>query len=494
MRSVLRWLTLGRLMVLIAFIGILIMAARPPLDTDTYWHLRAGEWQVQHRALLDVDQFSHTRTGAEWVNAYWLAQVIMFGLYAALGDAGLALFTGILALGGMAFVYRQLEGDNLLRSAVLILAALTASIFWSARPQMFSFFLSCVVLYLLWLYQKRGVDRLWLIPPIFVVWGNLHPGFAIGFILLVLAMIGEGARWLVDGIINPVEPVERPTLRPVFRIAVIGLISAVAVSINPYGPKLLLHPFRTVGINTLQTYIEEWSSPNFHQPKAWPFLWMVLGLFAAAGLSRRRLDWRDAIMTSGTAYSGFLAWRNVPTFAVAAAPVLSEHLHAWLTEIGYRLDWNRAPRNAMLAAANWLLLIAVIGGAVFQLRTVLDADHIEATRRAIYPAAAVDFMQREHVPTPVYNASNWGGFLMWQARDYPVYVDGRTDLYDDAFLNEYVRAFQGRPGWEDVLDSGGINTVLITPISPLAQLLDQDEGWEKVYGDEVAVIYVRRAP
>ena len=65
-----------------------------------------------------------------------------------------------------------------------------AAIFWSPRPQMFSFVFSAVVLYLLWLYQQDGKDRLWLIPPIIVLWVNFHGGFAIGFILMVLATIG----------------------------------------------------------------------------------------------------------------------------------------------------------------------------------------------------------------------------------------------------------------------------------------------------------------
>jgi hypothetical protein len=386
-----------------------------------------------------------------------------------------------------------MEGDSLVKSGVMLLAALTASVFWTARPQMMSFFLSCVVLYLLWLYLKRGIDRLWFIPPIFVLWGNLHGGFAIGFILMVLALIGEGARWLIEGQLSPREEDAEPqTIRPMIRIAIIGLVSAAAVSINPYGPQMLFYPFRTVGIGVLRDYILEWSSPDFHQAQAWPFIWMVLALLVTAGLSRRRLDWRDAFMTSGTAYSAFLAWRNVATFAVVAAPVLSVHLHDWLSQLGYRLNWNRAPRSVILAAANWLILAAVIGGAVFQIGKMNSPTLVEETRRNNYPVEAVAFMEREDLPQPMINSYNWGGYLIWAARDYPVYVDGRTDLYDDELLRLYLSITQGQPGWRDRLAQTGANSILIEANSTLGQLLALVEDWEQVYADDVAVIFVRR--
>src|SRR5688572_19235069 len=107
LRKWLRALTLGRFVVLFTFIAVFVMAVRAPLDTDTLWHLRAGEWQVQNQSLLRVDLFSHTRAGEAWINHSWMSQFIIYGFYSALGDAGLALYTAILATAGMYFIYRQ---------------------------------------------------------------------------------------------------------------------------------------------------------------------------------------------------------------------------------------------------------------------------------------------------------------------------------------------------------------------------------------------------
>jgi hypothetical protein len=414
-----------------------------------------------------------------------------------LGDAGLALYTALLATAGMVFVYFQLEGDPIVKAFVLVLATATAAVFWSPRPQMMSFFLSTVVLNLLWLHSKRGVDRLWLIPPIMALWANLHGGFAIGFILMVLSMIGEGARWLLDRALPDAsrdlesDAATFPTLRPVIRIAIVGLVSAAAISLNPYGPSMLLYPFRTVGIGVLRDFIQEWASPNFHERQTWPLIWLLLGTLAAVGISPKRLDWRDAVMVGGTAYSALLAGRNFPTFAIVAAPVLAEHLESWLSARGWRLSWKRLPSSGVFAALNWALLLLILGAGVFKVVYALNPARIDEARRDSVPVEAARFLEAQRPPGPIFNSYNWGGYLIWAARDYPVYVDGRTDLYGDDLLTTYLDTALAGAGWEENLDVAGINTVLVEVNSPLAQALELTQGWERAYQDELAAIYVR---
>jgi hypothetical protein len=491
----LRSLTIVRLLAVITILAVFVMAMRTPLDTDAFWHLRAGEWQVQERTLLRVDRFSHTRAGQPWINHSWLSQVLLYGAYALLGNLGLALYTGLLATAGMVFVYRQCEGDPIVAAFGVVLGAATAAVFWSPRPQMVSFFLSATVLYLLWLYQQKGIDRLWFLPPLMAVWANLHGGFAIGFILMVLATVGEGARWLMDGILGKGgQQEERPTFRPVLRLVVVGLVSAAAVSLNPYGPSMLAYPFRTVGIGVLRDFIQEWASPNFHQPQAWPFIWMLLGTLVAVGLSPRRLDWRDAVMVAGTAYSALLAGRNIATFAIVVTPVLVAHVNAWLDERGYRLKWDRLPVGGLFTTVNWMLLVAVAAAGLVKIAYALDPETYEKALRESLPVEAVACLEEEKPPGLLFNSYNWGGFVIWAARDYPVYVDGRTDLYDDELLRVYLQTYFAQPGWDDNLDEVGINAVLVEPGTPLARLLDVDERWACLCSDEVAVVFVREDP
>lgn len=491
MTRLLRALTFERLIVFITLFAIFVMAVRVPLDTDTFWHLRAGEWMVRQGRLLKTDLFSYTRAGQDWINHSYLSQLLLYGGYVVLGDLGLSLYVAVLATLGMAFVHRLCSGDVFVRAFVLILAAATAAVFWSPRPQMVSFALSAVVYYLLYRYLHDGVDHLWFIPPIMLLWANLHGGFAIGFILMVLALMGELLRVIFDLGLKG-QPLEIAVVR---RLVVIGLVSAALVPLNPYGPRMLLYPFRTVGIGVLRDYIAEWRSPDFHQAQVWPFAAMLLGLVAVVGLSRRRLDWRDLTLTAGTAFLSLLAGRNIALFAIVAAPVIADHLADWLDEMGWPLRPDRVPARGVFLVANWTILVLVGVAGLGKIAFALDPEAVEEARRERLPVAAVEYLESEQPPGPLFNSYNWGGYLIWQARDYPVYVDGRTDLFDDQLLRVYLSIYFVDEGkWLPALNEAGINLVLVESSSPLARVLASQPGWSEAYADDLAVIYARETP
>jgi hypothetical protein len=498
MQRFIRALTIERLVIAVTFIGVFVIAVHIPLDTDTFWHLRAGQWQVQERALLRVDLFSHTRQGQPWINHSWLSQLVLYTSYAALGDLGLALYTAILATLGMAFVYPQCEGNAFVRGFALVLGAATAAVFWSPRPQMMSFALSAVVLYLVWRDHERPDRGLWLIPPIMLVWANLHGGWVIGFIVMALALAGDVARFVFDRLLARRDAVwatdQAPTLHSARRLFVIALASAVAVSVNPYGPSMLTYPFRTVGIGVLRDYIQEWASPNFHERQVWPFLWLLLGTLGVAGLSRRRLDWRDALMVTGTAYLSLLAGRNIALFAIVTTPVLTRHLGAWLGERGWTMRLDRFPTTPPYLVANWAMLLLVGVAGVAKVVYALDPALVEEERAKRLPVEAVAYLEEAHPPGLLFNSYNWGGYLIWEAPDYPVFVDGRTDLYDDELLRLYLEVVAAQDDWKNMLDRGDINLVLIESRSPLAVALSLEPGWRIAYRDDLATIFVREVP
>ena len=73
------WIKEEKLYPLIALFLILIMAVRMPLDTDMWWHLRAGEQTMINKGVYAVDTFSFTRNGSDWINHSWLSQVLKTG-------------------------------------------------------------------------------------------------------------------------------------------------------------------------------------------------------------------------------------------------------------------------------------------------------------------------------------------------------------------------------------------------------------------------------
>ena len=92
-----------------------------------------------------------------------------------------------------------------------------------------------------------------------------------------------------------------------------------------------------------------------------------------------------------------------------------------------------------------------------------------------------------------FNSSRFGGYLMFVG--IPTFIDGRADLFGDAFLQRYVAASSAVGGWlPDLLDRYAVAWTLLEPLSPAAGLLDHLPGWERVYADPDAVIHRRRPP
>ncbi len=498
----LRALTLPRLVVAITFLAIFAMAARVSADSDTWWHLRTGGWIVEHGAVPQTDPFSHTRAGAAWRIPGWIVQVPLFWLFDAFGYAGLNLFTAAAVTLTFALVYPACAGHPLLRAFALVLAAAASGIYWSARPQIVSLVLAAAFALILYDFRRNGRNRLWLLPPLMALWANAHGGFAIGFIFLALTLAGEGLKWLWSLSFGRPSAVSRQPSAlippaPLLGLIAVSFICALAVMLNPAGPEMLFYPFKTVGIGALREFIQEWQSPNFHAAETQPFLWLLLATFAVVALSRRPVDITDLTLVCGTAYLGFLAGRNVPLLAVAAPPLLTRHAAALLEEWRGREGEaaSAPPARAGLLGLNWALLIVIGAAAALKVATVLPASVNERELRRLLPVGASEFIRRERPPGPMFNSYNFGAYLMWALYpDYPVYADGRTDLYDDVFLREYLNVALGRPGYQAVLDRHGVRLVVVEAESLLGDRLLESAGWRELYRDDVAAVYGRAAP
>ena len=489
-----RQLTTQRLTIVVLFVLLFAMAVRTPVDTDTWWHLRSGAYQLEQRTIIRTGLFSHTRAEAPWTNHSWLSQVVLYLVYAVSGghgepgdggNVGLALLTALLATGGMALVYLASPGNTYVRAFALVLGAATAAVFWSPRPQMFTFFFSALVYYLLQRYKYRGDDRLWWIPLIVAVWGNMHAGFATAFILMFGVIAGEVAGNLFDRGGEYVLP-----WRGIGRIGLVMLVSAAALLVNPFGLAILRVPFETVNIGVLQSFIQEWASPNFHERQTWPFIFLLLGVLGFAGVSRKRLDWTDLSLVAGTTFLALTAGRNIALFAVVATPVLARHAESFLEDHGWLLRPSSRVRPTM-AALNWALLILVILGAMGKIAYAVNPAQVASAQEEYLPVRVSRYINTARPAGLMFNSYNWGGYLMFAAPDFPVYVDGRTDLYGDAFLREYLSVVFIREGWREVLDAQGISWVVIEAQSSLASVLRDEPGWHVAYEDEQAVLFER---
>src|SRR5258706_9884096 len=173
----------------ILLFGLLAMTARNAVDPDLWWHLRAGQWIMETGHIPHTDPFSFTRAGSSWVAHEWLSEVTFYEIWKHSGETGLIIFSAIVTTAGFMFLYLRSLGKASWTAAVVTLGALASAPTWGGRPQMFTFALASLLLWLVEIGWEKPRLLLW-IPPLFLLWLNLHAGFAFGPVLLVAFCLG----------------------------------------------------------------------------------------------------------------------------------------------------------------------------------------------------------------------------------------------------------------------------------------------------------------
>jgi len=478
------------LIVLVA--GVAAMAVRPSFDTDTWWHLRAGQWIVENGRVPTTDPFSSTMRGGPWKYPGWLAQVVLLGFYRVGGLTGLTLFTATFVAMAMMFLWPRLEGPLVLRAAVILLAAATSAVYWSARPQIISFALAAVFLWALASWREPGRRwRVWALPVGMAIWVNVHGGFAIGFLLVALELLAEVLDLLLGLLARRrplVEAWARRRTGVMTLAAVLGLCFAAAAA-NPYGPGILSYPLRTASIPVLQERIQEWQPPDFQNPQLAPFLVSLLTLLALLAVSRRPCTASAVIQTVGWTAMALLAVRNVPIFALVAAPIHSRHAGATIEPLVETLRSRpAAPERPRLNFALGLVLTAAVGVWIaVQTSPSRNRDHLAS----LVPLEAFGYLKAHRPAGTLLNDYNWGGYVLWDLYPtYPSFVDGRTDVFSEAVFDDYLRLWTAGEGWEAAMARYDIGVVLLPPDSPLLDALRR-AGWREAFREDAAVVMVR---
>jgi hypothetical protein len=478
-----------RVFVFILALGLFIMAARSVTDPDVWWHLRTGQLTVQNHRVFHNDPYSFTRFDDRWVDHEWLSQVFIWGLYRVAGWAG--LIAGFAAIIAAAFllVFRRSPGQPYIAGAVVVWGAVASIPCWGVRPQMLTLLLASIFLLLL----ERSYEcpkLLWWLPPLMLLWVNLHAGFALGIAFVFLFLIGDG----LDVAFGYKDPqLSRTRFR---QLALVAAICSAAVAVNPYGFAMYRYPFETLHSRAMQAYIGEWFSPNFHQPRYLPTLFLMLATLVLPALSPRRLRPRELLLLTVTTYAALRSVRHIPIYVLVAAPLLSAMIAACLREKGKTalLDAPRHPLTPAKLVANAILF------AGFLLFTIMRLHYVVVRQPAIeakeFPAAAASFLMTSRPPGPLLNHYNWGGYFIWKLFPaYKVYIDGRADLYGDAFMDQFAATYylKGK-SWQDPLSEWGIRTIVLPPDAPLTVALRGMPGWKEVFADSRAVVLTRTEP
>lgn len=469
----------------LAYLGFLAYGKGLLGDPDTYWHVAAGRWILDHGAVPFQDPFSHSMRGAPWTAHEWLSEVILALAHQAGGWAGVVAVAALAFASTLAiltrFLLKNLDPVHVLMFVAF--AAMMAAPHLHARPHVLA-----MPLMVIWTaHLARAGDRgttpsLWLLP-VMALWANLHGGFTLG-LALSLAFALEGV--LSARKINQ-------TAKAVKSWGLFVGLSFISALLTPHGIKGLLFTLQILGGSYALDHIGEWQSPNFHSVQPLE-IWLLFGL-AVAFHQGLRLPLMRLVLLLGLLHLALKHGRNIELIGLLTPLFLAEPLARQWREraaAGRQLAKVDLFFQALARPASQRTAVVTMAGLALITLLVVQLDTLRPEETAT-PSAAVEAARNAHLTGPVLNEYGLGGYLIYAG--IPPFIDGRADMYGDDFLKEYMEAvsLKSPDGLPKLLQKYRIEWTLMPPESPAVALLDHLPEWRRLYADKTAVVHVRKS-
>lgn len=471
-----RALLIGLLCAVSAFV-CLRGATEAVADPDIGWHLRTGEWILQHHAFPHADPFSRVNGGSPWQAYSWLFDLILLKVYTLMKLRGLMVFTAaMMALTGAAVYHMtsRLQGDFTQRMVLTIATTFCLSQMSTPRPWLFTILCFALEMDILMRARQSGRSRelAWL-PLLFVLWANVHIQFIDGLLVLgIAAMEPLIQRWWKTGTHGVAARNLWLTLG----------VCAAAACLNPYGPGIYKVAWQLGSQRGVLDTVTEMMALPFRT--AGDFVLLFMALAAAGVLFRyRQLAPFETLMLAVAAVLSFRSRRDLWVMAITACAILA----AGLPVRAEREDRRGLPQWAIALSA--VTAVAAFAATVFLLQ--VNNQRLEKLLAEKMPVQAVEVVKDRHYTGALFNTYDWGGFLIWNLRE-PVSIDGRAALYGDQAINRSRETWFGGPKWatDPALQSAGV--VIAPDGAALTQLLRTDSRFELTYEDKVAAVFVAR--
>ncbi len=445
---------------------------------------------MTNRTIPTRDLFSYLTPPPAWTAHEWLSEVTMAVIYRTSGLTGIVIFFSILIAVTHVLLYRSLKAishDIVLVIGITAIAVATSSTHWLARPHLFSLAFTLVWYQVLDDFQFGHKNRLIYLPFLMLLWVNFHGGFVIGLLLLVIYACGN---FLVA--LTAAPSIAEQSFDKAKQFTVSAVLCVAVTVINPRGYEILFFPFKVASDRTLMDAVAEFLSPNFHQ--ALPFKYMLLLLMASLAWSRLRLHPIEVGLIVFFTYMALYSVRYVSLFAVIVSRPLLRTLENIISQMSPRMlelysrrSENLAAIEASMSHYQWPA-IAVLTTAMLAQFGFL---HFEFSKNR-FPVAAVEFLKREAIAGNVFNSDKFGDYMIFATwPQYRVFIDGRSDMYGAARINDYLSIADGQPKWQQTIDKYNISWVFFDPRAPIAAILKSQKNWSLIYNDEVASIFVR---
>ena len=398
------------LIITFLFLSLITMFNR--VDPDVYWHIKTGEWILQN-GIPTTDTFSYW--GGNFIAHEWLFDIIIYLIYSLGGYIGVKLISFILIGTSLYLGFNISENKNKNNVFVYLLPLLMWVVYigqLEPRPQLFSLLIMIITIYLL---DKN--KHLYLIPIFTLFLSNVHGGL-VAIIALTIAV------YLISYIFDNIGKLNVKNI--VTYISIIGAVLA-SMMINPYGLESITYGSKMPDyvLNNVQEF-----QPLIQGSNNIFILFIILVPLACMAYSKKA-KLIDILMVSMATMMSMIYCRMILFWVPIIIIYSSSYIDFTLKDILHKFV-RIPPIKLSTSVISEIFVFVFI--TIFAMNLGNISLENSEDNNIFAPKIITNYIEENNIDVEnniMFNDYNFGGYLIFN--DYKVFIDGRADVYLDAF-------------------------------------------------------------
>lgn len=502
-------------------LALIINSLSHSFDGDLGWHLRFGK-EITRGAFPYTDTYTWTFSGHNWTNHEWGGDIIFWSLYNNFGYGALIILTGLAIWLALILNIKNFSNKSQTTgAAVTVILALALNFILTVRLAMLSTLFFVLIILTLEKIEKKAY---WYWPIIFWFWAAIHGSWILGFITIGIYLFS----YLLTKIIPPKYSflVGKKMLwdsATGWKVFIAAIISAITITLNPYGIKLWTEIFRYFSEGYFKQYVTEWLPSYTYPIFPWPLILGAAALvFIIWGHLKKKVTLAQSLLFLAVFYAAIAHKRNNLYLLILLAPILTSTLILAIEQI----KWRWPNREIFTNIFNRIIITAAAIIIISQIKNVdwtsNPFDNTPLLARYGFPQTAVNFLKQDNKKenAKIFNEFWWGGYLNWTMPETKVFLDGRGTATwrlnnQETLLGAYRRIKFEAGGLEELeknqveyivlnrnfsgyalpnkfndwLFNEDLKKIFSLPVPHLVAKLNRSHSWQLIYQDNVTLIW-----
>ena len=453
-------------------------------NSDTYFLIATGRYIVENHTFPDINPFI-MHDGYSIIVQQWLFDVLMYGIYKLFGWFGIYIYSFVISLINVFFVYRLFGFYTNKTSIKLIMVSVFVSFvskWFVARPMSISLFLLIAIVLIVKKYQQNHkITPLFLIPIISLLLVNVHSSMWPMLFIIILPFI---------------FPTDFPTVFNKSEVAsffkqwftqhrhlLVTLIPTILIGvINPYGIKGMLYLPLSYGAASEGNIISEMGSAGLISDIGLFVVFTIICLYWYVSTKRKNIEMDLVYMTLGSIVMSALHVRNAWILTFSLFPITTMILDKSI------ILKNKPAKTIKSVFVVCCALIISLGIIVFKGYDLKPKDSPAA------PVQAVAYLdQYDKNDLIVFNDFDNGPYLEFCG--YKTFIDARPELFQkkinkkENLYTEYVKTIKQTINYGELIDHYQFTHIITLDTTGMSVYMQGNTQYKKVVEGNGYVLY-----